>query len=134
MIRLKNLMKGNLNEAVSIDKLMKDIQSITDQEQLYTIRDFVINHSKELKSSADKEVKMTKLDKGTYSGRPLYRYEFKGTTYEAVPVTTNINRYKVFKMEKFGTGNAMKRGEVVKKEFGGSAYELRSAIASGRVK
>jgi len=134
MIRLKNLMKGKLNEAVNVDKLMKDIQSITDQEQLYAIRDFVINHSKELKSSADKEVKMTKLDRGTISGRPLYRYEFKGTTYEAVPVTTNINRYKVFKMEKYGTGSAMKRGEVVKKEFGGSAYELRSAIAAGRVK
>jgi len=134
MIRLKNLMKGTLNEAVSIDKLMKDIQSITDQEQLYAIRDFVTNHSKELKSSADRKVKMTKLDKASYGGRPLYRYEFKGTTYEAVPVTTNINRYKVFKMEKYGTGNTMKRGEVVEKEFSGSAYELRSAIADGRVK
>jgi hypothetical protein len=134
MIRLKNLMKGTLNEAVNIDKLMKDIQSITDQEQLYAIRDFVTNHSKELKSSADRKVKMTKLDKGSHGGRPLYRYEFKGTTYEAVPVTTNINRYKVFKMEKYGTGNTMKRGEVVEKEFSGSAYELRSAIADGRVK
>jgi hypothetical protein len=127
-------MKINLTEGVNPNKLMQDIESITNPEQLYDIRDFVINHIKDLKSSADKEVKMTKLDKGTISGRPLYRYEFNGTTYEAVPVTTNINRYRVFKMEKFGTGNAMKRGQIVQKEFGGSPYELRSAIAHGRVK
>lgn len=104
------------------NRMREGLLSIEDMTKLKDMADYYIQ-----KFTNEKvvEVVMKRLSSG-------WEYEVNGKKYEAHFHAYGGRRFRVYRRVPGITG--WKRGEVVIREFNGSAYEIRKAIAFGKIK